>query len=58
LNGQLDEGTDDPTKMNDEWWNNVPGDNLPLVNTDGFCNLPTAVRLTLVVRTLSARRFD
>jgi Tfp pilus assembly protein PilW len=53
LNGQLDEGTDDPTKMNDEWWNNVPGDNLPLVNTDGFCNLPTAVRLTLVVRTLA-----
>ena len=53
LNGQLDEGTDDTTKQNDEWWNNVPGDNLPAINTDGYCNLPTAVRLTLVVRTLT-----
>jgi hypothetical protein len=53
LNGQLDEGTDNATKQNDEWWNNVPGDNLPTINTAGYCNLPTAVRLTLVVRTLT-----
>ena len=53
LNGQLDEGTDDTAKQNDEWWNNVPSDNLPPINTAGYCNLPTAVRLTLVVRTLT-----
>ena len=53
LNGILDEGTDDTFKKTDEWWNNVPDDTLPLINTDGFCNLPTAVRLTLVVRTLT-----
>ncbi len=53
LNGQLDEGTDDTAKQNDEWWNNVPSDNLPAINTAGYCNLPTAVRLTLVVRTLT-----
>jgi Tfp pilus assembly protein PilW len=53
LNGLLDEGIDDVTRQADEWWNNVPGDNLPLVNSNGFCNLPTAVRLTLVVRTLT-----
>jgi type II secretory pathway pseudopilin PulG len=53
LNGQLDEGNTDATKINDEWWNNVPGDNLPAINTAGYCNLPTAVRLTLVVRTLT-----
>jgi prepilin-type N-terminal cleavage/methylation domain-containing protein len=53
LDGQFNEGVDDATKPNDEWWNNVPGDNLPLLNTDGYCNLPTAVRLTLVVRTLA-----
>jgi prepilin-type N-terminal cleavage/methylation domain-containing protein len=53
LNGQLDEGTNDTDKLNDEWWNNVPGDNLPTINSAGFCNLPTAVRLTLVVRTLT-----
>ena len=53
LNGELDEGTADDTKKSDEWWNNVPGDTLPSINTDGFCNLPTAVRLTMVVRTLT-----
>jgi Tfp pilus assembly protein PilW len=53
LNGELDEGPDDDTKKSDEWWNNVPDDTLPAINTAGFCNLPTAVRLTLVVRTLT-----
>jgi hypothetical protein len=53
INGTLDEGADDNNRRSDEWWNNVPGDNLPLINTDGFCNLPTAIRLTLVVRTLT-----
>ena len=53
VNGVLDEGNDDTTKKSDEWWNNVPADDLPTINTDGFCNLPTAVRLTLVVRTLT-----
>jgi prepilin-type N-terminal cleavage/methylation domain-containing protein len=52
-NGQLDEGTNDATRRLDEWWNNAPNDVLPLPNTDGFCNLPTAVRLTLVARTLT-----
>ncbi len=54
LNGQLDEGFDDASKINDEWWNNVPGDSLPLINTAGYCNLPTALRLTLVARTLTS----
>jgi prepilin-type N-terminal cleavage/methylation domain-containing protein len=53
VNGQLDEGTSDDSRLFDEWWNNVPSDNLPAINTDGFCNLPTAVRLTMVVRTLA-----
>ena len=53
LNGQLDEGPYDNSRLQDEWWNNVPSDNLPAINTNGFCNLPTAVRLTLVVRTLT-----
>jgi hypothetical protein len=53
LNGRLDEGTNDNSRQSDEWWNNVPNDNLPAINTDGFCNLPTAIRLTLVVRTLT-----
>ncbi len=53
LNGLLDEGTDDSSSKYDEWWNNVPGDNLPAANTDGFCNLPTAVRLTMVARSLA-----
>jgi len=53
LNGQLDEGTDDNSRKLDEWWNNVPSDTLPGINTNGFCNLPTAVRLTMVVRTLT-----
>jgi hypothetical protein len=53
VNGQLDEGFDDSTKTNDEWWNNVANDNLPAINTDGYCNLPTAIRLTLVARSLS-----
>ena len=52
LNGQLDEGTSDAGRRLDEWWNNVPGDILPAIGTDGFCNLPTAIRITMVVRTL------
>lgn len=54
INGQLDEGANDTTRQNDEWWNNVPNDVLPPMGTDGFCNLPTAVRITLVARTLTA----
>lgn len=53
VNGQLDEGYDDTTKASDEWWNNVPGDVLPDSTSDGFCNLPTAIRLTLVARALT-----
>ena len=53
VNGTLDEGYDSPTKVTVEWWNNVDGDSLPAINTDGYCNLPTAIRLTLVARTLS-----
>ena len=53
VNGSLDEGGDDLTKLTDEWWNNVPNDVLPPINNAGYCNLPTAVRLTLVVRTLT-----
>ena len=53
INGTLDEGANDNSRQQDEWWNNVPGDVLPPINTDGFCNLPTAIRLTLVVRTLT-----
>jgi prepilin-type N-terminal cleavage/methylation domain-containing protein len=59
LNGTLDEGADDAAHTNDanrrldEWWNNVPGDQLPAAGTDGFCNLPTAVRLTMVARSLA-----
>jgi prepilin-type N-terminal cleavage/methylation domain-containing protein len=52
-NGTLDEGTNDATRRTDEWWNNVPNDGLPAINTAGFCNLPTAVRITMVARTLS-----
>ena len=51
LNGVLDEGTDAASKRNDEWVNNVPGDVFPTNPTTlGFCNMPTAVRLTLVAR--------
>jgi Tfp pilus assembly protein PilW len=53
LNGTLDEGPNDAMKQSDEWWNNVPNDTLPAIGTNGFCNLPTAVRLTMVVRTLT-----
>lgn len=51
-NGELDEGADDTAKRTDEWWNNTPGDNLPPITTDGYCNQPTAVRITLVARSL------
>ena len=51
-NGQLDEGYDDSTRRLDEWWNNVPNDVLPAMNTPAYCNLPTGVRITLVSRTL------
>jgi hypothetical protein len=53
-NGILDEGTTDATRLTDEWWNNVPNDNLPARGTNGYCNMPTAVRITLVARTLTA----
>jgi prepilin-type N-terminal cleavage/methylation domain-containing protein len=53
VNGDLDEGSDAATRKTDEWWNNVPGDTLPLQGSQGFCNLPTAIRITLVARTLS-----
>jgi hypothetical protein len=52
LDGVFNEGTDPATRQTDEWWNNVPGDNLPARGNPGFCNLPTAVRLTLVARSL------
>ena len=52
VNGRLDEGANDTSKRNDEWWNNVPADNLPTMFTPGFCNTPTAVRITMVARTL------
>jgi prepilin-type N-terminal cleavage/methylation domain-containing protein len=53
INGQLDEGSDDASKQRDEWWNNVPNDDLPGIADQGYCNLPTAIRLTLVARSLS-----
>ena len=53
LNGQLDEGINDTAKKTDEWWNNAPYDTLPPPGSQGFCNLPMAVRLTMVVRTLT-----
>jgi hypothetical protein len=53
LNGVLDEGVGDTAKKTDEWWNNVPNDTLPNSTSHGFCNLPMAVRLTMVVRTLT-----
>jgi prepilin-type N-terminal cleavage/methylation domain-containing protein len=59
LDGALNEGVDNPAhtndaaRQNDEWWNNVPADVLPAMGTDGFCNLPTAVRLTMVARALA-----
>jgi prepilin-type N-terminal cleavage/methylation domain-containing protein len=52
IDGRLNEGTDETSRKSDEWWNNVPSDNLPAKNTAGYCNLPTAVRLTLVARSL------
>lgn len=54
LDGSLNEGSDDISRRSDEWWNNVPGDNLPALGATGFCNLPTAVRLTLVARSLTS----
>ena len=59
LDGQLNEGVDnvahtnDAARKTDEWWNNVPGDTLPAMGNDGFCNLPTAVRITMVSRSLA-----
>ena len=53
VNGTLDEGYDDATRRLDEWMNNVPNDVLPTAGNDGFCNLPTAIRITLVARTLT-----
>jgi prepilin-type N-terminal cleavage/methylation domain-containing protein len=53
VNGVLDEGTSDATKRTDEWWNNIPNDDLPPMFSEGFCNLPTAVRITMVTRTLA-----
>ncbi len=59
MDGTLNEGVDnaghtnDAARTTDEWWNNVPGDVLPAAGTDGFCNLPTGVRLTMVARSLA-----
>lgn len=59
LDGILNEGIDnaghsnDTARQNDEWWNNVPNDVLPNINTDGYCNLPTAIRITMVSRSLA-----
>jgi prepilin-type N-terminal cleavage/methylation domain-containing protein len=55
LDGQLNEGSisDDTARRTDEWWNNVENDVLPAINTPGYCNLPTAVRVTLVARSLA-----
>jgi prepilin-type N-terminal cleavage/methylation domain-containing protein len=53
LDGQLNEGNGDAARQSDEWWNNVPDDNLPAFGTPGYCNLPTAVRVTLVARSLT-----
>jgi prepilin-type N-terminal cleavage/methylation domain-containing protein len=58
MDGELYEAPDDPAHSNDaarktdEWWNNVPEDTLPATGTDGFCNLPTAIRITMVSRSL------
>ena len=54
LNGTLDEGTTSDEKKIDEWANNVDGDGIAAANTNGFCNLPTALRITLVARSLEA----
>lgn len=57
LDGVLNEGADNATHTNDaarqsdEWWNNVPND--PPIGGDGFCNSPTAVRITMVARSLA-----
>lgn len=52
LNGTLDEGATDATRKTDEWVNNVEDDNIALFNTDGYCNVPPAIRITLVARSL------
>jgi len=51
--GMLNEGIDDATRRTDEWLNNVPNDTIYGVTSQGYCNLPTAVRITLVARTLA-----
>ncbi len=53
VNGILDEGYDTASKITDEWWNNVTSDSLPAMGSDGYCNLPIAIRLTLVARSLT-----
>ena len=52
LDGVLNEGTTPDSRQIDEWWNNTPNDQLPAPNTPGFCNLPTAIRVSLVARSL------
>jgi Tfp pilus assembly protein PilW len=52
LNGTLDEGTTVISRQTDEWVNNVENDSIAAINTDGYCNLPPAIRITLVVRSL------
>jgi hypothetical protein len=54
LNGTLDEGITSDEKKTDEWANNVADDTLATANTNGFCNMPTALRITLVARSLEA----
>jgi type II secretory pathway pseudopilin PulG len=45
--------SNDVARKNDEWLNNVPEDTIPLAGTDGFCNLPTGIRITMVSRSLA-----
>lgn len=53
LNGEIDEGIDDAGRRTDEWRNNVPNDTIYDVASPGYCNLPIAVRITMVARTLA-----
>ena len=51
--GNLWSGTTDDDRKKDEFWNNVPGDGLPDLGTQGFCNIPAVLRVTLVARSLT-----
>jgi prepilin-type N-terminal cleavage/methylation domain-containing protein len=47
--GQLTEGTNTATRLTDEWTYNVAGDAVP-----ASCGMPTAIRITLVGRSLTS----